>query len=84
MDLKKMTGGMMLASVLTLGLIAGCRFYRGTSKKLRVRGLGLGLSYSRMIARAHGGDLQLIKSSEEGSTFRLTLPKTLKKIDPTR
>lgn len=37
-----------------------------------------------MIARAHGEDLQLIKSSEEGSTFRLTLPKTFKKIDPIR
>jgi len=58
------------------------RFYRGTSKKLRVRGLGLGLSYSRMIARAHGGDLQLLNSSEEGSTFRLTLPKTFKKSGP--
>ncbi|MGB3259993.1 hypothetical protein [Paenisporosarcina sp.] len=39
--MKKMTGGMMLASVLTLGSIAVPRFYRGTSKKLRVRGLGL-------------------------------------------
>lgn len=51
------------------------RFYRGKNKKLRVRGLGLGLSYSRMIARAHGGDLQLINSSTEGSIFSLTLPK---------
>ena len=47
-----------------------------TSKKLKVRGLGLGLSYSRMIARAHGGDLLLIESSKDGSTFCLTLPKT--------
>ncbi|WP_161487603.1 sensor histidine kinase [Paenisporosarcina indica] len=51
------------------------RFYRGSDKKLRVRGLGLGLSYSRMIARAHGGDLQLVESSNEGSTFCLVLPK---------
>ncbi|WP_083844992.1 ATP-binding protein [Paenisporosarcina sp. TG20] len=51
------------------------RFCRGKDKKLRVRGLGLGLSYSRMIARAHGGDLQLINSSTEGSMFSLTLPK---------
>jgi signal transduction histidine kinase len=52
------------------------RFYRGNEKKLQVRGLGLGLSYSRMIARAHGGDLLLIESSKDGSTFCLTLPKT--------
>lgn len=54
------------------------RFYRGSAKKLRVRGLGLGLSYSRMIANAHGGNLQLIESSYEGSTFSLTLPKEIK------
>lgn len=52
------------------------RFYRGKDKKLRVRGLGLGLSYSRMIARAHGGDLLLVESSIDGSVFCLSLPKT--------
>ena len=52
------------------------RFYRGKDKKLRVRGLGLGLSYSRMIARAHNGDLLLVESSIDGSIFCLSLPKT--------
>ncbi len=51
------------------------RFYRGNDKKLQVRGLGLGLSYSRMIARTHGGDLLLVESSKDGSIFCLTLPK---------
>ena len=51
------------------------RSYRGNDKKLKVRGLGLGLSYSRMIARAHGGDLLLVESSKDGSIFCLTLPK---------
>ncbi|MGB2994357.1 MAG: ATP-binding protein, partial [Paenisporosarcina sp.] len=51
------------------------RFYRGNAKKLKVRGLGLGLSYSRMIARANGGDLLLVESSKDGSIFCLTLPK---------
>ena len=55
------------------------RFYRGSDKKLRIRGLGLGLSYSRMIVRAHGGELKLVESSEEGSTFCLILPKRMKK-----
>lgn len=53
------------------------RFYRGNDKKLLIRGLGLGLSYSRMIALAHGGDLRLIKSSNKGSIFSLTLPKKI-------
>ncbi|HSO59099.1 MAG TPA: HAMP domain-containing sensor histidine kinase [Paenisporosarcina sp.] len=53
------------------------RFYRGNDKKLKVRGLGLGLSYSRMIARAHGGDLLLVESSKDGSIFCLRLPKAM-------
>lgn len=51
------------------------RFYRGEEKKQTVRGLGLGLSFSRMIAQALGGNLQLTKSSSEGSTFTLILRK---------
>ncbi|WP_157841418.1 ATP-binding protein [Jeotgalibacillus soli] len=50
------------------------RFYRGEKNKLRVRGLGLGLPFSRLLAREHGGDLELKETSEEGSTFLLTLP----------
>jgi two-component system, NtrC family, sensor kinase len=36
-------------------------------------GRGLGLAVSRSIARAHGGDLELLPS-EQGATFRLRLP----------
>ncbi len=36
-------------------------------------GVGMGLSISRKIARAHGGDLELAPS-EAGATFVLTLP----------
>ncbi len=50
------------------------RFYRGENKKYKVRGLGLGLPLSKMIAQALGGDLVLKGSSEEGTTFRVTLP----------
>lgn len=35
---------------------------------------GLGLSISRDIANAHGGDLKLTRSNENGSEFRLRLP----------
>jgi signal transduction histidine kinase len=37
-------------------------------------GVGLGLFVSQQIARAHGGDLVLADTGEEGSTFLLTLP----------
>lgn len=52
------------------------RFFRGESKKQTVRGLGLGLAFSRLLAQAQGGDLVLRESSEEGSSFCLTLPLT--------
>ncbi len=50
------------------------RFYRGENKKYKVRGLGLGLPFSKMIANALGGDLTLIESSTKGTTFRIVLP----------
>ncbi|MCL6636223.1 MAG: HAMP domain-containing histidine kinase, partial [Peptococcaceae bacterium] len=50
------------------------RFYRGGDGPKKDRGLGLGLTVSRLLARAHGGDLVLLSSSPAGSTFRLTLP----------
>lgn len=49
------------------------RFFRGKEKKDKVRGLGLGLSFSKMMARALGGDLVLKNSSLEGTTFTLIL-----------
>jgi signal transduction histidine kinase len=49
-------------------------FYRGKQKKSRVRGLGIGLPLSRMIARSLGGDLVLTDSGPAGTTFTLLLP----------
>ena len=37
-------------------------------------GTGLGLTISKRILRAHDGDLELVESGEEGTTFKLTLP----------
>ncbi|WP_440109651.1 HAMP domain-containing sensor histidine kinase [Paenibacillus sp. QZ-Y1] len=51
------------------------RFYRGELKKRRNRGLGLGLTYSRLLAQEQGGELTLVSSSSEGSMFRLSLPR---------
>ena len=39
-----------------------------------VGGAGLGLAVARWIARAHGGDVTLVGSSHEGTTFAAVLP----------
>jgi len=49
-------------------------FYRGRKKSSQVRGLGLGLPFSRMIARSLGGDLLLSESGPAGSVFTIILP----------
>lgn len=51
------------------------RFYRGDPARTRnVEGLGLGLSLSREIARAHGGALKLDRTPPGQTAFTLTLP----------
>ncbi len=51
------------------------RFYRVDSAHNRnVEGVGLGLSLSREIARAHGGELSLLTSAQPKVEFILTLP----------
>lgn len=51
-------------------------FYRGEKKKLEVRGLGLGLPFSKMLAKAQNGDLVLKESYEGGTTFTISLMQT--------
>jgi len=46
-------------------------FQRGEE---RGSGLGLGLYIVREIARAHGGDVSVVSSSHQGTTFTLCLP----------
>lgn len=53
------------------------RYFRGENKKLHVRGLGLGLTFSRMLATAMKGSLTLQSSSQQGTTFQLLLPRAL-------
>jgi two-component system, OmpR family, heavy metal sensor histidine kinase CusS len=51
------------------------RFYRGDLARTRkVEGVGLGLSLSREIARAHRGDLTLDWTPADQTGFTLTLP----------
>ncbi|MEW8969828.1 HAMP domain-containing sensor histidine kinase [Mesobacillus jeotgali] len=51
------------------------RFFRGEKKKLKVRGLGLGLPFSKMLARSLGADLILKESNSSGTTFSILWPK---------
>ena len=51
------------------------RFYRGDPARTRkVEGIGLGLSLSREIARAHNGDLMLDSTPEGQTALTLSLP----------
>lgn len=50
-------------------------FYRGERSRSReTGGAGLGLTVARQAARAHGGDVILIRRAEGGLTARLDLP----------
>ena len=51
------------------------RFFRADNSAA-APGHGLGLSLSRELARAHGGDLTLASSDAGWTVFRLTLPRT--------
>jgi two-component system, OmpR family, sensor kinase len=50
------------------------RFVRGKGAVDRYRGGGLGLAIVRLIARAHGGRVELETEVGEGSTFTIVLP----------
>jgi signal transduction histidine kinase len=50
-------------------------FHRGgAGSTSEVEGSGLGLALSQRLMRAMEGDLTLVTSSNEGTTFRLVLP----------
>jgi signal transduction histidine kinase len=53
-------------------------FRRGErdSRTAETAGLGLGLYISREIVVGHGGDIAVSSRSTEGTTFRVTLPRT--------
>ena len=51
------------------------RFFRADAARTSLDGgAGLGLALARWVARAHGGDLRLVRSSQEGTTFAAVLP----------
>jgi signal transduction histidine kinase len=44
------------------------------ARKGRAGGTGLGLAIARELARGHGGDVVLLRTGPEGTTFRITIP----------
>jgi heavy metal sensor kinase len=55
------------------------RFYRCDPSRSEAS-IGLGLSFARAIARAHGGDITVTSIPDQGSTFTVTLPKLISKL----
>jgi heavy metal sensor kinase len=51
------------------------RFYRCDPSRSEA-GIGLGLSFARAVARAHGGDIKVASTADQGSTFTVTFPGT--------
>jgi len=51
------------------------RFYR-CDKSRSEAGTGLGLSFAQAVARAHGGDISVESTPNQGSIFKVTLPRT--------
>ena len=51
------------------------RFFRGENKKYGIRGLGLGLPLSKMMAQSFKGNLHLVESTEKGTSFEVLLRK---------
>ena len=53
---------------------AQAHLFEPFSGSSRAGGTGLGLAIARELMRAHGGDVQLERSTSEGTCFRLVLP----------
>jgi signal transduction histidine kinase len=51
------------------------RFFRCDPSRSQT-GTGLGLSFARAIARAHGGEINVTSVPNQGSAFTVVLPKT--------
>jgi len=55
--------------------IRGRLFEPYTTSRRVGEGMGLGLAISRKILLDHGGDLELVRTSEAGTVFRLLFPE---------
>lgn len=51
------------------------RFYRGKASATDIPGMGLGLTYVKLLVDAHGGDISVESSEGVGTTFTIKLPQ---------
>lgn len=51
------------------------RFYRGKQTNSDLPGMGLGLSYVKLLVEAHGGSVSVTSKEGEGSCFNIKLPQ---------
>lgn len=51
------------------------RFYRGKASATDIPGMGLGLSYVKLLVDAHGGEISVESSEGIGSVFTIKLPQ---------
>lgn len=51
-------------------------YRRGDAREAQSKGLGLGLFIAQQIVTAHGGRIDVRSTPDEGTTFRVTLPRT--------
>lgn len=50
------------------------RLFQPFAGSARPGGSGLGLAIARDLAKAHGGDIELVSTGDTGTTFRVTIP----------
>lgn len=50
------------------------RLFQPFAGSARSGGSGLGLAIARDLAHAHGGDIELVSTGDEGTLFRVTIP----------
>ena len=84
-DYQQRTDGMLQISIADNGIgIARAdqryvfdKFYRSeTVKDKAIPGIGLGLSYVKLLVEAHGGTISFESTEGEGTTFTILIPQT--------
>ena len=51
------------------------RFYRGSASSTDIPGMGIGLSYVKLLTEAHGGNITVSSRLNSGTTFTIILPQ---------
>lgn len=51
------------------------RFYRGRASSTDIPGMGIGLSYVKLLTEAHGGTITVSSKLNSGTTFTIILPQ---------